>query len=298
MDQTSGSGFDTIMIYGDEVEILNLEQNNRSKVRFRQKAGWVDKEDLMEDPVLEIYFIDVGQGDSTFIVTPGRKRILIDGGTDDRAFRFLSWKYRLDQVNEMSPITIDLLVLTHADEDHIGGLIEVISSPKIKVKRIIHSGLAIYQEGVFDERLGNIVEYNGQKFLSTNHNTLAELGDDDSLSGNFLRWKKAILADGNLEYESVNSNSGNINVGDPDIQIEVLGPKVSILDSSNPGLFVWFGDHSHSINGHSVVLRVTYKNVKVLLAGDLNTDGEKHLLQDEELRVRMDANILKASTSR
>ena len=104
----SGSKTITIMIYGEEVETLGLDQNDRTKVRFRGNTGWVNKEDLRNDPVLEIYFIDVGQGDSTFIVTPARKKILVDGGTGDRAFRFLSWKYRLDQLNETSPIIIDL----------------------------------------------------------------------------------------------------------------------------------------------------------------------------------------------
>jgi beta-lactamase superfamily II metal-dependent hydrolase len=289
----SGSKTITIMIYGEEVETLGLEQNDRSKVRFRGDIGWVNKRDLKNDPVLEIYFIDVGQGDSTFLVTPARKRILVDGGTSDRAFRFLSWKYRLDQLNETSPIIIDLLVLTHADEDHIGGLIDVISSPKIKIKKIIHSGLAVYKDGIFGERLGNLEEHHGKQFISTSHNAIEEL-DDSSLSGNFLKWKKAILADGNLQYQAVDSNSGNINVGDPDITVEVLGPKVNILESNNTKLFEWFGDHSHTINGHSVVLRITYNNVKVLLSGDVNREGGKHIYQDEGLRNRMDAHVLKA----
>jgi competence protein ComEC len=289
----SGSKLKTIMIYGDEVEHLGLEENNRTKVRFRHQVGWMKSEDLMSDGVLEIYFIDVGQGDSAFIVTPGRMKILIDGGTSDRALRFLSWKYFLDEVNELSPIIIDLLVLTHADEDHIGGLIEIISSPKIKIKRIIHSGLAIFKDGVFNEKLGNLVERDGQKFLSTSHNAIEEL-DDGSLSGTFLRWKKAILDEGNIVYESVDTDTESLEVLDPSIKIEVLGPKVLKEGIDNSKLYAWFGDHAHSINGHSVVLRLIYNNVKVLFSGDLNSDGEKNLLSDNSLKSRMDSNILKA----
>ena len=289
----SGSRTITIMIYGEEVETLGLEQNDRSKVRFRGNTGWVNKQDLGNEPVLEIYFIDVGQGDSTFLVTPARKKILVDGGTGNRAFRFLSWKYRLDQLNETSPIVIDLLVLTHADEDHIGGLIDVISSPKIKVKKIIHSGLAVYKNGVFDERLGNLKKHHGKQFITNSHNAIEEL-NDSSLSGNFLRWKKAVLEDQNIQYRAVDSGLGNINIDDPDIIVEVLGPKINILESTNTKLFEWFGDHSHTINGHSVVLRITYNNVKILLSGDINREGGKHLCQNEDLRNRMDAHVLKA----
>ena len=63
-----------------------------------------------------MYFIDVGTGDSAIVVTPGRKKILIDGGLNKRALGFLAWKYRLDKPNNL---VIDLLVLTHADDDHI-----------------------------------------------------------------------------------------------------------------------------------------------------------------------------------
>jgi beta-lactamase superfamily II metal-dependent hydrolase len=281
------------MIYGEEVETLGLEQNDRSKVRFRGNTGWVNKQDLGSEPVLEIYFIDVGQGDSTFLVTPARKKILVDGGTGNRAFRFLSWKYRLDQLNETSPIIIDLLVLTHANEDHIGGLIDVISSPKIKIKKIIHSGLVVYKNGVFDERLGNLKKHHGKQFITNSHNAIEEL-NDSSLSGNFLRWKKAVLADQNVLYQAVDSSSGNINVDDPAITVEVLGPKVNVLESTNTKLFEWFGDHSHTINGHSVVLRITYNNVKILLLGDINREGGKHLCQDQDLRNLMDSHVLKA----
>jgi competence protein ComEC len=288
----SGPKTETIMIYGEEIETLGVSENNRTKARFRGDIGWVNDRDLMDKPVLEIYFIDVGQGDSTFVVTPARKKILIDGGSNNRAFRFLSWKYRLDEINEMSPIIIDLLVLTHADEDHIGGLIDVISSPKIKIRKIIHSGLAVYKQGIFNERLGNVVEQGGEKFISTSHNSIEEL-DDNLLSGNYLRWKRAIVDDGDLEYHAVDSNSDNIDVGDSEIIVKVLGPNVRIF-GSNIKQFQWFGDHAHSINGHSVVLRLTYNNVRVLLSGDLNIEGEKHLLKDEHLRNNMDAHILKA----
>ena len=73
------------------------------------------------DGRLHVIFLDVGQGDSVFIVTPRGQRILVDGGSDPaRAVRTL---------NAHLPFwdrDLDLVVATHPDEDHIRGLIGVV----------------------------------------------------------------------------------------------------------------------------------------------------------------------------
>ena len=83
-----------VLIFGDEVDSTGIEANGRFKVSFRSREGWIKKSQLGNNAALEAYFIDVGQGDSTFIVTPTRKKILVDGGLNDQALRFLAWKYR------------------------------------------------------------------------------------------------------------------------------------------------------------------------------------------------------------
>lgn len=204
-ESATSNSVNTVLIYGEEVDTLGSPQNGRIQVRFRGVTGWIDVDHLTADPSLEIYFIDVGQGDSTFIVTPERKKILVDGGVSTGAFRFLAWKYRLYE--SFSPVTIDLLVMTHADEDHIGGLIPIISHPKIKIKKIIHSGLAVFKEGQFNERLRELKTQNGKKYLITNHDTLDEL-EDSALSDVFLDWKNAIVDEGGIDYHAVDPTSG------------------------------------------------------------------------------------------
>lgn len=84
----------------------------------------------MINPKLKIYFIDVGQGDSTLIVTPKNKKILIDGGEGTPEVLL---SYLLDRrINK-----IDYIIISHFDSDHCNGLIEVIE--EIKVKNIIIS---------------------------------------------------------------------------------------------------------------------------------------------------------------
>src|SRR6188508_344529 len=79
-----------ILIYGDEVTATGNAVNNRVPVNFRGRDGFIAAASLGNSTALEMYFIDVGQGDSTFIVTPGRKKVLIDGGVNRRALGFLA----------------------------------------------------------------------------------------------------------------------------------------------------------------------------------------------------------------
>ena len=58
---------------------------------------------------LKIYFIDVGQGDSTLIVTPNHKNILIDGGPNTILPYLLDRKIK----------KIDYMIISHFDQDHV-----------------------------------------------------------------------------------------------------------------------------------------------------------------------------------
>jgi beta-lactamase superfamily II metal-dependent hydrolase len=282
------------LIYGDEVDTVGSLTGATTTVRFRGRRGTVRSDALDRDARLECYFLDVGQGDATFIVTPARKKILIDGGKGVAAGRTseaeqaLSWKYRLDEVT--TPIEIDLVVLTHADEDHIGGLVNLMMNPKIVVKKVVHSGIATYAAADADDALGARRTIDGTKYLTTYHSTLTDL-DRTNLSNDFAAWVAALELEG-VEYESVRAGDV-LDVGDPDITIEVLGPSV---DEPEPGVMAlpWFGDKAHTINGHSVVLSLVYGDVRLLFSGDLNIDGAERLLADPVLKAKFDAHILKA----
>ena len=82
------------------------------------------------DDRLHVYFIDVGQGDAIFIKTPGGQQILVDGGRDPSVV--------LGFLGDKMPFrdrTIELVVLTHAHNDHINGLTEVLR--RYNVERIL-----------------------------------------------------------------------------------------------------------------------------------------------------------------
>jgi competence protein ComEC len=79
----------------------------------------------LPDGKLHITFCDVGQGDATYIRFPDGRNMLVDGGPDNKVVSCLG---------ENMPFwdrTIDMVVLTHPEKDHFGGLTEVVKRYKI-----------------------------------------------------------------------------------------------------------------------------------------------------------------------
>src|SRR5690554_797804 len=85
-----------------------------------------------EQSIMNVHFIDVGQGDSILIQTPTKKTILIDGGSPKAGEKVVTYLQKL-QIKKL-----DLIIATHPDIDHIGGLPHIMKS--IKVEKIIDSG--------------------------------------------------------------------------------------------------------------------------------------------------------------
>lgn len=75
---------------------------------------------------LEVYFLDVGQGDSAFIKYPTGEKLLIDTGKDSKVFR------SLDQVLPWYDKTIDYVLLTHGDLDHVGAMLDIIDRYQVE----------------------------------------------------------------------------------------------------------------------------------------------------------------------
>lgn len=87
----------------------------------------------MPDGRLHVVFFDVGQGDAIFIQCPGGQQILVDGGPSPAAL--------LSQLGGQMPFwdrSLDLVILTHPQDDHLTGLLEVLS--RYDVKQVIDSG--------------------------------------------------------------------------------------------------------------------------------------------------------------
>ena len=71
---------------------------------------------------LQVHFIDVGQGDSTLIITPDKKTVLIDAGDEQHSSRTMGY------IKSQGIEKLDLVIATHPDADHIGGMDKVIKN--------------------------------------------------------------------------------------------------------------------------------------------------------------------------
>ncbi len=79
-----------------------------------------------QENFLVVSFLNVGQGDAIFIEAPNGVQVLVDAGPDDDV---------VGEIAEVMPFwdrTIDMIIPTHADKDHIGGFPEILKRFSVK----------------------------------------------------------------------------------------------------------------------------------------------------------------------
>jgi len=111
--------------------------------------------------LLTVSFLNIGQGDSIFIDAPSGRQVLIDGGPNSIVLRELSKKM------PWWDRSIDVVIPTHPDADHVGGLIDVLA--RYKVSTIIQSDVlgdtetsAALQDAISREKAQEIIAKRGQ----------------------------------------------------------------------------------------------------------------------------------------
>lgn len=95
--------------------------------------GWVWVQ--QSDPALTMVVFDVGQGDSLLFIIPGGHTLMVDGGTGEGYTQGVDPFFRERGIN-----SLDLLVLTHPHEDHLGGLVKMLEEDRVKVGHVMDSG--------------------------------------------------------------------------------------------------------------------------------------------------------------
>ena len=93
--------------------------------------------------IMSVSFLDIGQGDAIYIRAPNGADMLVDGGPDAAV---------LSELAHIMPAfdrSIDIVIATHPDKDHIAGLVPVFE--KYAVKKYLHSEVA--SDSSYDESL-------------------------------------------------------------------------------------------------------------------------------------------------
>ncbi len=180
----------------------------------------------LPDGRLHVVFLDVGQGDAIFIQTPSGRQVLVDGGPSEPVL--------LAQLGRQMPFwdrTLDMVVLTHPDLDHITGLVAALE--RYQVDTVIFRGVEVEYE-VYEHWL-QLLEAEGATVHQGEAGLRVTLDDGAGVS--------------------------------PPVEMAVLHPGAELASRSG-------GD----VNDDSVVTRLTWGAVSVLLPGDIKAEVERRLV--------------------
>ncbi len=286
-----------------------------------------------ESRVLKVNFVDVQQGDGCVIETPGGRIVLIDGGDNPMFARYLAARFRNSSEAKPKAVEAIVVTHGDADhfagltQIHTS---ETNADPKkrlfIHPERIFHNGIIKRPKKKSNgknrsetELLNDTVKRDGVIYLCPLIDDPSSLADDD-LNKPFQEWKETIKAwkkrGGIAVHRMERGNTDAFKfLDDEGITVEVLGPITESIGGESALQFLGnppkgpkvgheifnvtegeFKGHSasHTINGHSVVLRLTYGGFSFLLPGDLNDQAGRILTRaHSEGKSDLTAEVLK-----
>ncbi len=314
VDMVRPDGKEVELLWGDLVQITK-RSSTTCEVRARGQTGEVPTNRLDSDALLDLYFIDVGQGDGVLIRLPSGRHMLIDGGlprsnqmTGKNAADFVDWKFFADYGHYA--IKLDAMVASHCDYDHYGGLWDLVRLDpaddneldciELEIDEFYHAGLSRWkkQTGTSHPHKDDLGPNDGDSFLRL-------LGDRSDAEAGVVKgaaeelggdWK-SFLAD--LLERQTGTTFTRLGVRREDLQgggalpevwpedttadIRVLAP-VS-RDAGGHPVLKDLGDRGQNTNGHSVCLRIDYGDARILLTGDLNKNSMDWLIDSYGDRV-------------
>ena len=223
---------------------------------------------VMEDRrgMLKVSFLDIGQGDAIFIEAPNGNQVLIDGGSNRAVLK------ELGKVMPFYDRTIDVVIATHPDKDHIGGLVEVLKN--YRTDMVMESGVSsdtgVYQElekTIADKKLPRILARRGMSLNLGDGARLNILFPDRDTEG----WETNTAS---IVAKLVYGNNSFLLTGDSPIAIENY---LSMIDGQNLKSDVLKAGHhgSRTSTSESFVSFVS-PEYSVISAGKNNQYGHPH----------------------
>lgn len=285
------------LLWGDWLRIGDDIDADWSEVKWGKDTLAIRKDDYQAERLLEMIFLDVGQGDGCILTSPhtgAREKIMIiDAGERSNMNRYLRWRFR----DFKRKFKFHAAVITHPDKDHYLGFQPVFETESVSFANVFHNGLL---ERTGDDLLGP-VEDGFLTDIKTTKTAARNLYKDEAVRGGKLYPKlvwTALSEPDRFDNVSMLSNvHGAVEDGqsyvpgfapsnDENLTIEVLGPVVQKSPSGVRGLRTFARtitakamDDGKTKNGHSVLLRLKYRDFTILFGGDLNAPAEHFLVR-------------------
>ena len=236
---------------------------------------------------LVINYLDVGQGDSTFICLPDGTTMLIDAGTSSAAKDVVSY------IKNMNINVIDHFIITHSDSDHCGGAKKILKEFEVKnIYRpfqiaVDQNGKAITDsKGKTIEELGYLLEYNEYKNISkVDTKTYA---DCITAVYNEVKESKANVF---VSYDGLQIYSTNPSVA---FTFEFFAPAVistqqfdhtEAPNTKGYPVKTYSGTDAHVKNSSSPIMLLEYKDKSFVWTGDATSEVEEDFLNSIEYNI-------------
>ncbi|MFA6095282.1 MAG: ComEC/Rec2 family competence protein [Candidatus Paceibacterota bacterium] len=219
-----------------------------------------------QDRNLRVYFLDVGQGDAIYVRAPGGHDMLVDGGPSGIVLR------RLSEVMPFYDRSIDVLVETHPDADHIGGLPQVMKRFRIGV--FLEPG--VESENAVDDEIRRVRGEEGIDRILARRGMQVSLGGGASFD--------ILFPDRDVSHLETNTASivGRVRYGSTGVVLTGDSPKVIEAElvrhygSSLKSDVLKAGHHgSHTSSGEGYV-RAISPGYAIISAGKDNRYGHPH----------------------
>lgn len=205
---------------------------------------------------LNLHFVDVGQGDATIIELPDSKKMIIDGGKDKEKQKLLEYIPKNIQ-NGGKPITeFDFAILTHADEDHCGGMDDVMEKYPAKV---------FYRPNELASKSGFVDP--GKKDLLTGFGAQSTTAYMRAISAAYENQTKVVVTDALNDEQNIITPDG-LNEGDEGYY------SINFYSPIKP----FYNDR----NDYSPIIILEYKNQRVALSGDAEKQAEADFVNNIE----------------
>jgi len=266
------------LLWGDELSVIGKSTDDQFlRVKVRKVEGWIRARDTQKNRLLEVVFVDIGQGDGALIVTPENRTMIIDAGQGDNMYRFLKWRFDLTK-----PFVFDAAIISHADLDHYGGFEFLLDDPNVSFNTIYCNGLM--ERDNKSAPLGKRASVQGKSYVTELMGSMDALRNFFATSAHLGKKYPTMLSNAHskakfTDFRRLDHTDRYLpghQAGDA-LEIRVLGPCVEDVNGS-PALR-WFGNPGKTKNGHSVVMKFVFGNVSIFMGGDLNIESSRLLLE-------------------